>query len=260
MSVELNYAIDGLDTAPVLLMGGSLGTTLSMWDPQLQGLSAAARLIRFDQRGHGASPAPSGPYTIDDLGGDVLALMDRLGLERVAYCGLSIGGMIGQWLAINAPGRIDRLILLCTSPYLPAEQEWRDRAATVREAGGPEVVADAVLGRWFTPEFAERNPEVVARHRQMIASIPAEGYAGCCEAIATMDLRPGLDRVTAQTLVICGAEDPTVPPATGRELAVAIPGAGFVVLDPGAHLLSAERATEVSALIAGHLHAPPGGA
>jgi 3-oxoadipate enol-lactonase len=168
--------------------------------------------------------------------------------------------MVGQWLAINAPERVQRLVLICTSAYLPPEGDWRQRAATVREAGSPEAVADAVLGRWFTAGYAEHNPGVVRRHRQMIASIPAEGYAGCCEAIAAMDLRSSLDRVTAPTLVIAGAQDPSTPPEHGRLIAEAIPGARLEVLDPAAHLSSVERATEVSGLIAGHLNPPGGGA
>jgi 3-oxoadipate enol-lactonase len=260
VSVELNHRIEGLADGPVLLMGGSLGTTLEMWEPQLALLGAVARLIRFEHRGHGGSPAPPGPYSIDELGGDVLALLDRLELERVSYCGLSIGGMVGQWLAINAPGRIDRLILICTSAHLPPADEWRRRAATVREAATTEPIADAVLGRWFTPGFAERDDGVVSRFRRMLISIQPEGYAGCCEAIAPMDLRSGLSQITAPTLVIAGAQDPSTPPEHGRLIAEAIPGARLEVLDPAAHLSSVERATEVSGLIAGHLNPPGGGA
>lgn len=260
MTVELNHRIDGLADGPPLLMGGSLGTTLEMWEAQLALLGDVARIVRFDHRGHGESPVPPGPYTIDELGADVLALMDRLELERASYCGLSIGGMVGQWLAINAPERVQRLVMICTSAYLPPESDWRQRAATVREAGSPETIADAVLGRWFTAGYAERNPEIVARYRQMLVSSPAEGYAGCCEAIAAMDLRSRLDRITSPTLVIAGAEDPAIPPEHGRAIADAVPGARLEVLDPAAHLASVERATEVSGLIAGHLNPPGGGA
>jgi 3-oxoadipate enol-lactonase len=260
MSVALEYRIDGLDEGPVLLLGGSLGTTLEMWEPQLAGIGGAARLVSLTQRGHGTSPVPPGPYSIAELGGDVLALMDQLGLKRVSYCGLSIGGMVGQWLAINARERIERLVLICTSAYLPPEDQWRQRAATVRQAGTPEAVADAVLQRWFTPGYVERNPETVARYRRMIASIPAEGYAGCCEAIAIMDMRSDLERIAAPTLVIAGAQDPAIPPEHGAAIADAVPGARLEVLDPAAHLASVERATEVSGLIAGHLHPSGGGA
>jgi 3-oxoadipate enol-lactonase len=252
-AVELHCQLDGSPDGPALLLGGSLGTTLAMWEPQVSGLSAIARLVRFDHRGHGLSPVADGPYEIADLGRDVLALMDRLELERVSYCGLSIGGMVGQWLAINAPERIERLILICTAPHLPPASSWQQRAEAVRSAGTPEVVADAVIGRWFTPPFAERNPELVARHREMIVATPAEGYAGCCEALAGLDVRAGLPGIAAPTLVIAGAQDPSIPPEHGRAIAAAVPGARFELLDPGAHLSSVERADVVTELIAGHL-------
>jgi 3-oxoadipate enol-lactonase len=252
-AVALNYATAGPEDAPTLLLGGSLGTTLAMWDPQVPDLSRARRVIRFEHRGHGGSPVPRGPYSIDELGADVLALMDRLGIERASYCGLSIGGMVGQWLGINAPGRIEKLILICTSAHLPQGASYRDRAAAVREAGTPAVVADAVLSRWFTEPYTQRHPEVVARYRAMISAIDPEGYAGCCEAIAAMDLREGLDRISAPTLVIAGGQDPAIPPEQGQAIADAVAGAAFHVLDPGAHLASVERAADVTWLIAAHL-------
>jgi 3-oxoadipate enol-lactonase len=258
--VDLNCASAGPEDAPVLLLGGSLGTTLDMWDPQVPELSRTHRVIRFEHRGHGGSPVPNGPYTIDELGADVVTMLDRLGLARISYCGLSIGGMVGQWLAINAPERIDRLILLCTAPHLPPASSWLERAAAVREAGTPEVVADAVLGRWFTPEYAASHPDIVARYRAMISSIDPEGYAGCCEAIAGMDLRAGLASITAPTLVIAGRQDPSIPPEHGEAIAAAVPGARFELLDPGAHLASVERADAVTPLIAEHLAAAGAGA
>jgi 3-oxoadipate enol-lactonase len=253
-AVALHHRVDGSGHDRVLLMGGSLGTTLTMWEPQLPALSDAIRVVRFDHRGHGGSPAPDGPYSIDELGGDVLALLDRLELERVSYCGLSIGGMVGQWLAINAPERIDKLVLICTSAHLPPADAWRARAATVREAGTPEPVADAVLERWFTGAYARLRPDVVAHHRRMLVGTPAEAYASCCEAIAALDLRAGLAAIAAPTLVIAGRQDPAIPPEHGRAIAAAVPGARLEVLDPAAHLASVERATEVTDLIAGHLH------
>ena len=250
--VDLNCSISGANDSPVLLLGGSLGTTLDMWDPQVPELSATHRVIRFEHRGHGGSPVPTGPYSMDDLGRDVVTMLDRLDLARVSYCGLSIGGMVGQWLAINAPERIDRLVLLSTTPHMPPASAWHDRAAAVREAGTPEVVADAVVGRWFTPDYAASHPDIVARYRAMISGIDAEGYAGCCEAIAGMDLRPGLPSVTAPTLVIAGNQDPSIT-LDHREALAAIPGARLEILDPGAHLASVERADAVTTLIAEHL-------
>jgi 3-oxoadipate enol-lactonase len=257
--VDLNCSASGPGDAPVLLLGGSLGTTLDMWDPQVPSLSGAYRVIRFEHRGHGGSPVPTGPYSIDDLGADVLTMLDRLDLPRVSYCGLSIGGMVGQWLAINAPERIDRLVLLCTAPYLPPASAWMQRAAAVREAGTPEVVADAVIGRWFTPGYAASHPDIVARYRAMICGIDPDGYAGCCEAIASMDLRAGLAGITAPTLVVAGRQDPSIPPEHGEAIAAAVPGARLEILDPAAHLASVERADAVTALIAEHLSGAPAG-
>jgi 3-oxoadipate enol-lactonase len=248
--VELHYEIAG--DGPPLLLGGSLGTNLGMWEPQLP-LGRSRRLIRFDHRGHGHSPVARGPYSIDDLGGDVVALMDRLELERASYCGISIGGMVGQWLAINAPERIEKLILICTAAFLPPRSNWLERADLVRTARTPEIVADTVVGRWFTPPFAQTHAEVVASYRAMIAATPAEGYAGCCEAIADLDLRAGLPGVTAPTLVIAGAEDPSIPSEHGEAIAQAIPGSWIEVLDPAAHLASVERAADVNRLIVNHL-------
>ncbi len=251
-AVALNHEIAGSAQAPPVLFGGSLGTTLSMWEPQLE-LERQARMIRFDVRGHGDSPVPAGPYSIADLGSDVLALMDRLGLARASYCGLSIGGMIGQWLAINAPERIERLVLLCTSAHLPPSAAFIERAAVVRASGSPEVLADAVIGRWFTEPFAAAHPDIAARYRAMIAATAPEGYAGCCEAIAGLDLRAGLPAVSAPTLVVAGAQDPSTPADHGRAIAAAIPGAQLEVLDPCAHLSSVERASDVTRLIANHI-------
>jgi 3-oxoadipate enol-lactonase len=254
-AVELHVEIDGPDDGPPLVLGDSLGTTLAMWEPQLPALTRTHRVIRFDHRGHGGSPAPPGPYAIDDLGGDVVALLDRLGLERVSYVGLSLGGMVGQWLAINAPERVARLVLVSTSAHMPPAQGWHDRAAAVREAGTTAAVADAVLGRWFTPEFGEQQPRVVAAYREMVAASPADGYAACCEAIADLDLRDALGRIAAPTLVLAGAQDPSTPPPHAQTIADGVPGARLEVLDPGAHLLNVERADDVTRLIRDHLEA-----
>jgi 3-oxoadipate enol-lactonase len=252
-AVKLHHALDGALDGPALLLGGSLGTTLEMWEPQLTALAPIAQLVRFDHRGHGRSPVPAGPYRIEDLGRDVLRLMDDLQLERASYCGLSIGGMVGQWLAINAPERLDRLILICTAAFLAPADPWLERAATVRSAGTPEVIADTVVTRWFTAPFAETHPDTVARHRAMIAATDPGGYAACCEAIAAMDLRAGLPSVRAPALVLSGAQDPSIPPSHSRIIADAIPGSRYELLDPAAHLATVERADAVNELIAGFL-------
>lgn len=252
-AVELHHETEGDPERPALLLGGSLGATLAMWDPQVEALSARLRVVRFDHRGHGASPVPPGPYAIDDLGRDVLALLDRLGIARASYCGLSLGGMVGMWLAAHAPERLERLVLICTAARVPQPSAYRERGTLVRRVGTPEAVADAVVARWFTHGFARRHPDVVARHRAMIVATPFEGYAGCCQAIAALDLRDALPTVGAPTLVIAGAEDEALPPEHGRAIAEAIPGARLHVLDPAAHLASVEQAATVTDLIARHL-------
>ncbi|HEV7898566.1 MAG TPA: 3-oxoadipate enol-lactonase [Planosporangium sp.] len=251
MTARLGYELSGPAGAPLLVLGGSLGTTRAMWRPQLPELTRRRRVLRFDHRGHGESEVPAGPYRLDELGADVLALLDEVGAERVSYAGLSLGGMIGMWLAAHAPGRIDRLALLCTSAYLPPAQAWLERARLVR-AGGTAAVADAVVARWFTPEFAGHEPDTVAELTKGLAAVPAPGYAGCCEAIAAMDLRPVLHRIGAPTLVIAGAADPATPPAHSEAIAAAVPGARLTVVARAAHLASVERAAEVSRLLDAH--------
>jgi 3-oxoadipate enol-lactonase len=242
----LSYVSDGPAAAPTLLLGPSMGCTVAMWEPQVPVLSRHLRVVRFDHRGHGGSPVPPGPYTVEDLGRDVLALMDHLGLERAHYAGLSLGGMVGLWLAAHAPERIRRLALLCTAAHLPPAQGWLDRAAAVR-SGGMAAVADAVLARWFTPTIAD-----VEEYHAMLLATPADGYAACCEAIATLDLRPVLAGITAPTLVIAGAEDPATPPEVGRQLAAAVPGARFELVAGAAHLANVERPEVVTELLATH--------
>ncbi|HEY4095100.1 MAG TPA: 3-oxoadipate enol-lactonase [Baekduia sp.] len=249
----LSHEDGGPPGAPPLVLAASLGTTRAMWDPQIAALRERFRTVRYDQRGHGASPAPPGPYAIADLGRDALALLDRLGLERTSWAGVSLGGMVGMWLAIHAPQRIDRLVLLCTSAHLGPQQAWTDRAAAVRAAGTVDAVADAVVARWLTPAFADAHPDVRAWLRTMLAATPPEGYAACCEAIRDMDQRAELGAITAPTLVISGVEDLAAPAAHQQLIAEAIPGARLVALSPAAHLAGVERADDVTALIADHL-------
>jgi 3-oxoadipate enol-lactonase len=250
--VALNVSRTGVPGGPVLLLGPSLGTDMEMWRPQLGALEDAFDVVRFDIRGHGRSPVPPGPYTIDDLGGDVLDLLDRLDVDRFRYAGLSLGGMVGMWVASHVPDRVQRLALLCTAAYLPPAQGWLDRAALAR-AEGTAPMTDASLARWFTPGFLAAQPGRVAPFRQMLASTPAEGYAACCEAIAGMDLRPGLGRITAPTLVVAGADDPSTPPVFGQEIADLISDARLEILAPAAHMANAERADEVGRLLHEHL-------
>jgi len=233
---------------PTVLMGSSLGTSLQMWDEQLP-LADRFRLIRYDHRGHGRSPAPPGPYEIADLAGDVL----ELGLGRTHYVGLSIGAMIGMWIAAHAPERIDRLVVICTSAQLGPPSMWQERAAKVLEAGSTEPVADAVVDRWLTPAFTAEHPDARAKLRGMLTSADPAGYAACCGAIERMDLRADLGRITAPTLVISGADDLATPVEHQRLIAEAIPGARHESLSPAAHVAAVEQADAVNRLIEEHL-------
>lgn len=251
--VVLHHESAGDESAPALLLGGSLGTAAAMWEPQVAPLAEHLRVIRYDHRGHGASPVPAGPYDIEDLGRDVLALMDRLGLERASVGGVSLGGMVAMWLGANAPDRVDRLVLCFTSAHLPPASGWADRAVAVREAGTTAVVADAVVARWLTPGFAAAHPEAQAWLRAMLLATDAEGYAASCGVIERLDLRDALPSIAAPTLVISGSDDESTPPEHQRALAGAIPSARLETVSPAAHIGSVERADEVTRLILDHV-------
>ena len=265
-TVALAAALDdGPPDAPVLVLGNSLGTSSTLWEPQLAAFRTRFRVLRYEHRGHGApaaaggigvSPAPAVPggYPLDDLGADVLRLLDSLGVRRACYCGLSLGGMIGMWLAAHAPDRIAALGLCCTSAFLPPAQLWTDRAAAARR-GDLAAIADQVVGRWFTPAYAAREPGGPAAFKAALAAVDPEGYAGCCEAIAAMDLRPVLGSVTAPTLVLAGAEDPATPPWHGAVIAAGIRGSALRVIRGAAHLANVSAPGEVTAALLGHLAA-----
>lgn len=247
------YVEEGDPDAPPLVLGNSLGTTLAVWEPQVPALTERFRLIRYDHRGHGRSPEPPGPYEIGDFADDVVELLDRLGVERASYCGLSIGGMTGIALAARRPERIERLVVCCSSPYMPPASNWRERAAKVKAAGSVEAVADAVVERWLTPDYAAAHPEVHSRLRAMLASSPPDGYVASCGALERMDLRPMLGDVRAPALVIGGVYDLAAPPDShARVIADGIPGARFELV-PAAHLANVEQPEVVGRLITEHL-------
>ena len=254
MTVDLHFETHGDPTAPPVLLLGSLGSDLHMWDPQIHALSAHHRVIAVDHRGHGNSPAPEGPYTMADLGGDVIALLDALGLDAVHFVGLSLGGAVGQWLAAYHPQRVRTLTLLCTAAQFAPARPWLDRAATVR-ADGVASIAESVVDRWFTPELAQRDPELVARHVRMVSGTTDEGYAACCEALSQWDVRADLARIVAPTLAIAAEQDGPTPPSALRAIADGIAGAELRVLSPGAHLANVEQAGAVTRLIEAHIAA-----
>jgi 3-oxoadipate enol-lactonase len=250
-AVEVHAAVEGPADAPVLLLSNSLGADLGMWDPQVPALTEQFRVVRYDTRGHGRSPVPDGDYTIDDLTDDVVALLDRLGVDQVHVAGLSIGGMTALRLAAREPRRVATLAVLCSSAHPGNEQSWRDRAATVRTQG-TVAIADAVISRWFTPGFAAANPDLVARLRATFAAHPDEGYARCCAVLAGLDLRPDLGRITASTLVVSGADDLALPPDHQQLIAEGIPGAQLLSLSPAAHLASLEQVQRVTDALINH--------
>jgi len=251
-AVEVHAVVEGQQDAPVVLLLGSLGSTVEMWKPQVPALAQHFRVVRFDTRGHGRSPVPPGPYVIDDLVDDAVALLDRLGVETASLVGLSLGGMTAMRLAAREPHRVDRLALLCTSAHLGPASNWTERAATVRERG-TVAVAPTVAGRWLTDSARAADPTAVAELERMIASTPSEGYASCCEAIGAMDLRADLASIHAPTLVIAGADDPSTPPPHLHAIADAVAGASLIVLQSAAHLANLEQPEAVNAALLAHL-------
>jgi len=239
-----HYALSGLAGAPVLVLSNSLGTNFSMWDPELPAFEKHLKVLRYDTRGHGQSSVTPGPYRIEQLGRDVLHILDRLSLERVHFCGLSLGGMTGMWLGINAPERLHKLILCNTTARIGSAETWNARIEAVRKSG-MKSIAPAVIERWFTPAFRAAAPETVAQTLRMIETSPPEGYAACCAAIRDMDQREAISSIIAPTLVISGAQDPATPPADGQFLASKIRGARYVEL-PAAHLSNVEAAAQFS--------------
>jgi 3-oxoadipate enol-lactonase len=250
--IRVHRELAGSNDGPALVLADSLGCTLAMWDPQVAALTRRFQVIRYDLRGHGGSPAPPGPYTIAELGGDLIALLDDLGIARAHICGLSLGGMIAMWVAAHAPERVDRLVICASSAQLGPPEAWAARATTVL-GDGMGAVADVVVGRWFTPGFAARSPDDVDRMRVMLESNAPVGYAGCCQAIETMDLTGDLVSIVAPTLVLVGADDQATPVAHSERLAAGIRDSRLAVVPDAAHLVNIEQPEAVNLLILEHL-------
>jgi 3-oxoadipate enol-lactonase len=252
-AVDVDHTVDGPEDAPVVVLSNSLGATRAMWDPQVPALAERYRVVTYDTRGHGSSPAPAGPYTLDDLVDDLVALLDRVGAERAHVAGLSLGGMIGMRLAAREPGRVHRLAVLCSSAKTDP-QGFLDRAAAAR-SGGTAPLAATVVSRWLTPGYAAAHPDLVARLEAMVAGADDEGYAACCEVVARIDLREDLGRITAPTLVVSGGDDPALPPEHQKAIAAGIPGAELLTVSPGAHLANLEQPLRVTGALLGHFDA-----
>ncbi|MGZ8513954.1 MAG: 3-oxoadipate enol-lactonase [Candidatus Limnocylindrales bacterium] len=243
---------DGPGNGPVLLLANPLGSTLAIWDRIVGALSRDHRVVRFDLRGHGGTPASPGPYEVADLGRDLLGVIDSVGARGAAICGISIGAMGAMWLAAHAPERVDRLVLCCSAARLGTPSGWAERAALVRTAG-MGAVAEAVAGRWVTPGWAAAHPEQMARLRAMVASTDGAAYAEWCLALGRADLGPELGAVAAPTLVIGGSDDPAVPPAGLRALADGIADARLAIIPGAAHSPSLEQPRAMSDLLLSHL-------
>lgn len=250
-AAQLCYRLDGREDGPVLVFSNSLGTTHAMWDGQLEPLAERFRILRYDSRGHGKSSVPDGPYTIEELGKDLLQLLDSLGIERFRFCGLSMGGMVGQWIAVNEPGRVQQLVLCNTGARIGTPEVWNERIAAA-EKDGMAALVDGVIGRWFTKAFREAAPDDVRRIREQFLSTEVKGYAACSAAVRDMDGRDQLKNIKAPTLVIAGSDDPSTPPALHEEIAKAVPGARLVTLK-SAHLSNIEAKSAFDEALNGFL-------
>jgi 3-oxoadipate enol-lactonase len=241
---KLFYRVDGAanGAAPWLVLSNSLGSDVSMWTPQLVEFSKHFRVLRYDTRGHGHSDVPPGPYTIEQLTGDVIGLMDHLGIERAHFAGLSMGGLTGVGLGARYASRIDRLVLCNTAAKIGSPEVWGPRAAKARNEG-MLALAGAVLPRWYTAAFMERNPLVIDQARDVFVHTDNEGYASNCDAINAADLRGEASSISALTLVISGTHDLAATPAQGRELVESVAGARYVELD-ASHISNVELADQ----------------
>ena len=227
---EINVKVEGPETAPVLMLSNSIAADLSMWDPQMAEFAKHLRVVRYDRRGHGKSGVPKAPYTMEAMGRDVLAVLDGLGIKTMNFCGLSMGGMVGQWLGAQAPERIEKLVLCNTHYYYADKAPWNDRIRAAHEKGMAALAAP-FMERWFTKDFRDANPQTIERMKAVFAATPVEGFAGCCAAGRDMDHRELLGRIKAPTLVIAGRHDMATPLEANEQICAKIPGASITVLD-----------------------------
>lgn len=248
--MKLGYRVDGRARAPVLLFSPSLGTTMSLWQAQVERLAPDFRVVRHDHPGHGISPAPSGSVTVAAIGAAVLGMLDDLGVAQASFCGISLGGMVGMWLGANAPERIDRLVLASTGASLGTRAVYDERAGLVR-AEGVGAVASGARERWFTPAFAD-SPEA-QRVLDELVRVPPEGYAACCEAVGAFDFHGDLHRVAPSTLVLVGEQDPVTTPETVDALAQGIADVTVVSISDAAHLSNVEQPDAFNEALLAHL-------
>jgi len=234
----IHVAIDGRDSGPTVLLSNSLGTTIKMWEPQVAALANYFRVIRYDRRGHGKS-GTTGPYSFERFGRDVVAILDALNIRTAHWCGLSMGGMVGQWLGANASDRFDRIVLANTTCHIADPTRFQDRIKAVT-ANGMASIADAVMASWFTEDFREREAGIVQETRRMFSATPIAGYVGCCEALSRLDQRDLLPKVTRPVLIIAGRHDTSTTVEQAEFMRKAIPKADMTLLD-AAHLSNVEQ-------------------
>ncbi len=249
----IHVEVEGPERAPVLMLSNSLGTDLSMWTPQMPAFTRHYRVVRYDRRGHGKSGVTPGSYSMEMLCRDAIAVMDGLGLRKISWCGLSMGGMEAMWLGANAADRIEKIIIANSSCYYPVKEFWNERIKLVRE-NGIAAIADRLLGLWFSQDFHEREPHTIARYRELMISTPLEGYLGCSEAVRDMDHRELLPLIKAPTLVIAGRFDNATPIENSEFIRSRIPGAALTIID-GGHLSNVEQPDAFAVEVLGHLDA-----
>ncbi len=240
---RIAYRFDGPASGPVLVLSNSIATTLHMWDGQIQELSQHFRVLRYDMRGHGASDAPAGAYSLDRLGRDVIEMLDTLKISRVHFCGLSLGGIVGQWLGVHAPERIERLILCNTSPYLGPAEQWDSLISSVLQAEDMSGIANMFLHNWFPPHMLEEENAIVEPFRATLLAMRPQGLAGCYAVVRDTDMRRTIALINRPTLVIAGQYDTVTLPSHGELIAATIPGAKLVML-PAVHLSNVEYPAE----------------
>jgi 3-oxoadipate enol-lactonase len=245
--VRLHYELSGAVDSPVLVLGNSLGSSLHMWDKAVSWLETSFRILRYDMRGHGKSSVPSAPYSIEQLGSDLLLLMDHLSIDRVRLCGLSLGGLVSMFAAIHAPERFDRIVLANTAARIGTRDGWEQRIAMV-QSSGMDGLALQTLERWFTPAYREQHPDEMETIRKMVANTSSMGYCGCCAALRDTDLRSEIASIKAPCLVISATHDPATPPFDGRAIHASLPNSRYVELD-SSHLSAWEKAEDFAGTV-----------
>ncbi|MDK9704532.1 MAG: 3-oxoadipate enol-lactonase [Sulfuritalea sp.] len=250
--IDVRYRVEG--SGPWVTLSHSLTCDLTMWDEIAVSLASTFTVLRYDTRGHGGTTAPGGAYSFEQLSADVTGLLDALNIERTHFVGLSMGGMIGQHLALRAPERLDTLVIASSTSRIPPEASplWDERLAIARAQGCAGLV-EGTLGRWFTPEFRAAQPATMRRIGKLIAATPVAGYAGCVAAIRGLDITARIGAIRAPTLVVAGAQDPGTPPAMSEVIASSIPGARLEVIPSASHLSCIEQPEIFRRLVADFL-------